>query len=283
MKKSLFISLVAHIIFIYLPFTKEVEEPRIISEIYKINLIKFNKESITNSEPSINSNQKNKIESSTPIEDSKKIFDKKDDNSNDKVEDIEYIKDFSQVKEIIEKESPLETKEDLEEEKLYITSDPSTLDATEDYKLHNNKNNYTTSEHYNENHIPIIEKKLEEDIYIKDNAIDNYILGTTNGINLIIDNSNLEYKILRGNEAVFPREARRLNLNSPILIGATFIIDLDGRAKEINIFSDYLDFKRFGFAREVEKAIKSYEFTPIFFEANQVEVLFYKEFIFEQN
>lgn len=109
---------------------------------------------------------------------------------------------------------------------------------------------------------------------------DENILDGTSSSTLVRDNSQLTYSILKMPKERFPQKARRIRIKEDIIIEASFIIGLDGRARDINLKSGFKDYEKYGFAKEVKRVIKGYRFSSIYYREERVEVLFHKIFIF---
>lgn len=97
---------------------------------------------------------------------------------------------------------------------------------------------------------------------------------------LVKENSELEYKIFESSLPVYPQKAKILNLFENIKITAEFTVGLDGKVKDIILYSDFLKFRKYDFDKAVEKVLLKYRFSNILYRNKKVEVRFKKEFEF---
>lgn len=87
----------------------------------------------------------------------------------------------------------------------------------------------------------------------------------------------IRYRIKREVEPEYPILAKRANYRNEVVIKTKFLIGLDGKVEEI-IFLD--NFTSYGFRKEVEKALKKWEFDPIIYHGEKIKLYFYKDFRF---
>lgn len=85
------------------------------------------------------------------------------------------------------------------------------------------------------------------------------------------------YKIKREVQPEYPIMAKRANFKNEVVIQTKFLVGLDGRVEDI-IFLD--DFTSYGFRKEVEKALRKWEFAPIVYQGHNIKMYFYKDFRF---
>jgi len=97
---------------------------------------------------------------------------------------------------------------------------------------------------------------------------------------LVKENEGLSYKILQAPTPSYPFKAQILNLKESVEIVAEFTVDLEGKVKDIQLSSDFSDFRFYNFDKNIEKALKKYRFTPIYYKGEKVEVRFKKRFEF---
>ena len=99
-------------------------------------------------------------------------------------------------------------------------------------------------------------------------------------VKLVKENTNLEYKIIKSVNPVYPKKAQILNLKENIKIFAEFTVDTKGDVKDITLSSDFSKYKQYDFGKAVEKALNSYKFSSIKYKNQIVEVRFKKTFVF---
>lgn len=85
------------------------------------------------------------------------------------------------------------------------------------------------------------------------------------------------YKIKKEIEPQYPIMAKKANFKKEVVIQTKFLVGLNGRVEEI-IFLD--NFTSYGFRKEVEKALKQWEFAPIIYQGHNIKIYFYKDFRF---
>ena len=99
-------------------------------------------------------------------------------------------------------------------------------------------------------------------------------------VKLVKENTNLEYKIIKSVNPVYPKKAQILNSKENIKIFTEFTVDTKGDVQDINLSSDFSKYKQYDFGRAVEKALNSYKFSSIMYKGQIVEVKFKKTFEF---
>ena len=85
------------------------------------------------------------------------------------------------------------------------------------------------------------------------------------------------YQIKREVEPQYPIMAKKANFTKEVVIQTKFLVGLNGKVEEI-IFLD--NFTSYGFRKEVEKALKQWEFAPIIYQGHNIKLYFYKDFRF---
>lgn len=85
------------------------------------------------------------------------------------------------------------------------------------------------------------------------------------------------YKIKREVEPQYPIMAKKANFKKEVVIKTKFLVGLNGKVEEV-IFLD--NFSSYGFRKEVEKALKKWEFAPIIYQGHNIKMYFYKDFRF---
>jgi TonB family protein len=88
----------------------------------------------------------------------------------------------------------------------------------------------------------------------------------------------LKYKILKADEPEYPSKAKRLRVRTEVRVKVKFKVNLKGYVEEIELLSPK---DALGFATEVEKAIKKWQFSEINFNGESSEFYFVKEFVFK--
>ena len=88
----------------------------------------------------------------------------------------------------------------------------------------------------------------------------------------------IEYKILKQVDPDYPVQAERIRYKKKVVITARFLVGLKGEVEKINIINSH---EKFGFDKEVEKALKQWKFHPIYYKNKNIKVYFTKDFIFE--
>lgn len=99
-------------------------------------------------------------------------------------------------------------------------------------------------------------------------------------VNLVKENKDLEYKIIKSKSPVYPKKAQILNLKENVKVIAEFTVNTNGEIKDISLFSDFVKYKQYDFDKAVDNALKSYKFSTIFYKNQIVEVRFRKVFEF---
>lgn len=111
------------------------------------------------------------------------------------------------------------------------------------------------------------------------NEKDENIL-SNGSVKLVKENSDLDYKIIKSVNPVYPKKAQILNLKENVKIITEFIVDTKGDVKDITLFSDFSKYKQYDFDKAVEKALNLYKFSSIIYKNQIVEVKFKKTFEF---
>lgn len=98
------------------------------------------------------------------------------------------------------------------------------------------------------------------------------------GIFTAASSEGIEYKILKQVDPDYPVQAERIRYKKKVVITARFLVGLKGEVEKINIINSH---EKFGFDKEVEKALKQWKFHPIYYKNKNIKVYFTKDFIFE--
>ena len=87
----------------------------------------------------------------------------------------------------------------------------------------------------------------------------------------------LDYRIVHQVEPEYPRQAEVIRYAKTVIVKARFLVDTEGRVEDIEILQSH---KKFGFDKEVRRALRKWKFKPIVFKGRKLKVHFAKEFIF---
>ena len=128
----------------------------------------------------------------------------------------------------------------------------------------------------------VSEESTKESSNSKSNATYNPLAGLVkDGTGTYIGDQRggqgIGYKIKREVQPEYPIMAKRANFKNEVVIKTKFLVGLNGKVEEI-IFLD--DFTSYGFRKEVEKALKRWEFDPIIYQGHNIKMYFYKDFRF---
>lgn len=85
------------------------------------------------------------------------------------------------------------------------------------------------------------------------------------------------YRIKREIDPSYPLMAKKVGFKDEVVIQTKFLVGLDGKVEEIIFLND---FTKYGFQKEVEKALKKWEFEPIIYHGKNIKMYFYKDFRF---
>lgn len=85
------------------------------------------------------------------------------------------------------------------------------------------------------------------------------------------------YRIKREVDPIYPQMAKKVGFKDEVIIQTKFLVGLNGKVEEIIFLND---FKKYGFQKEVEKALKKWEFEPIIYHGKNIKMYFYKDFRF---
>lgn len=264
MKKWLLISTILNLLILQIPLSKNNKDSK---EKERINLdlkrINFNNSVQKNKISNLNNNVYSKVKENHD-DSSERIKNinyntinispipsiKESTNSNEKIEDISYTKELI---------NPIESNSEVPQKipNSFVESKSSSEIITTESSSINNK---TIK----------IQKINEKDKNILSNG----------SVKLVKENSNLEYKIIKSVNPVYPKKAQLLNLKESFKIFAEFTVDKKGGIKDITLSSDFSKYKQYDFDKSVEKALSSYEFSSIIYKGEIVEVKFRKTFEF---
>lgn len=85
------------------------------------------------------------------------------------------------------------------------------------------------------------------------------------------------YRIKREVDPIYPQMAKKVGFKDEVIIQTKFLVGLDGKVEEIIFLND---FNKYGFQKEVEKALRKWEFEPIIYHGKNIKMYFYKDFRF---
>lgn len=127
------------------------------------------------------------------------------------------------------------------------------------------------------------EKKITEGVETADvnkniNELDGLVKdGTGTYIGDQKSNQGIGYKIKREVDPNYPMMAKKIGFKDEVVIKTKFLVGLNGKVEEI-IFLD--NYTKYGFQKEVERALKKWEFEPIIYKNKKIKMYFYKDFRF---
>ena len=88
----------------------------------------------------------------------------------------------------------------------------------------------------------------------------------------------LDFKIVHQVEPDYPRLAKVISYGKTVVVEARFLVDLDGKVGKVNFIKSH---EKFGFDKEVVKALKKWKFKPIVHKGKKLKVYFTKRFVFK--
>lgn len=128
-----------------------------------------------------------------------------------------------------------------------------------------------------------VEEKITEGVEIAGvnknvNELDGLVKdGTGTYIGDQKSNQGIGYKIKREVDPNYPMMAKKIGFKDEVVIKIKFLVGLNGKVEEIIFLNDYT---KYGFQKEVEKALKKWEFEPIVYKNKKIKMYFYKDFRF---
>ncbi|WP_291259126.1 energy transducer TonB, partial [Fusobacterium sp.] len=111
-----------------------------------------------------------------------------------------------------------------------------------------------------------VEEKITEGVEIAGvnkniNELDGLVKdGTGTYIGDQKSSQGIGYKIKREVDPNYPMMAKKIGFKDEVVIKTKFLVGLNGKVEEIIFLNDYT---KYGFQKEVEKALKKWEFEPI--------------------
>lgn len=110
------------------------------------------------------------------------------------------------------------------------------------------------------------------------NPLDGFVKdGTGTYIGDQRSSQGIGYRIKREVDPIYPQMAKKVGFKDEVIIQTKFLVGLNGKVEEIIFLND---FKKYGFQKEVEKALKKWEFEPIIYHGKNIKMYFYKNFRF---
>lgn len=129
-----------------------------------------------------------------------------------------------------------------------------------------------------------VEKVVEENSEVVEvqqkvfNPLDGLVKdGTGTYIGDQRSSQGIGYRIKREVDPSYPLMAKKVGFKDEVVIQTKFLVGLDGKVEEIIFLND---FTKYGFQKEVEKALKKWEFEPIIYHGKNIKMYFYKDFRF---
>ena len=91
------------------------------------------------------------------------------------------------------------------------------------------------------------------------------------------NNQGIGYRIKHEVNPLYPPIAKKIGFKDEVVIKTKFLVGLNGKIEDIIFLNNFTDY---GFQREVEKALKRWEFYPIIYHGKNIKMYFYKDFRF---
>lgn len=121
-------------------------------------------------------------------------------------------------------------------------------------------------------------KNIETDVNSDQDFLSgNFSIGN-DGIVTAASSDGIEYEILKQTDPEYPAQAKRVRYNKKVVVTVRFLVNLQGNIEDIKIINSH---KKLGFDKEVLKALKHWQFKPIFYKKKNIKVYFTKDFVFE--
>ena len=102
-------------------------------------------------------------------------------------------------------------------------------------------------------------------------------MSNADGSYTAISSRGINFEIITQPDPNYPRAAEAVRYSKTVVVGAKFLVGLDGRVEDVKIVKS---FSKFGFDKEVKEALKKWKFKPIYFNQKNIKVYFNKEFVF---
>lgn len=125
----------------------------------------------------------------------------------------------------------------------------------------------------NKNQKEFSEKQNSENIFTKSG---NFTVNS-DGSYTAISSKGIDFEIINEVTPDYPRQAEIAGFKQTVIIEAKFLVDLKGNVEDVQIIKSY---GKFGFDKEVIKALKKWKFKPITYQGKKIKVYFNKEFVF---
>ncbi len=134
-----------------------------------------------------------------------------------------------------------------------------------------------------------IVEEIEEEVTreqgssIIDNLVESQQLIFGDNGDYIVKNQDVEginYRILESPNPKYPSIAKKARIHKEIHIKVRFLVGYNGKVEEIKFLDNIT---KYGFRREVENALKQWQFSPVELEGKRVKMYFYKVFKFKTN
>ena len=268
MKKWLLLSTVIHLLVLMITFPQNENIPLAKNSekisFVKINL-KFNKKVGTKTSSHDFSKHKTKIV---------KIKEKSDNSS--KINQISDEKIETKVS--VDEKTIENTVKNGKEPSIEISENKTQSSETEGLEKGKKDEIFSENHSIEGNTKEILSEKIESGTDIDGKNNDKNLISQ----GFVIENEELIYKILETPNPSYPFKAQILNLTETVKIIAEFTVNLEGKVKDIDLSSDFSDFRVYNFDKSIEKALKKYRFTPISYKGEKVQVRFRKVFEFNK-
>ena len=174
--------------------------------------------------------------------------------------------------------APLKNLEEQEEQKENKVEENKKIEKKKEIKKIEkkiNKNNKQSKNKQNKvKNKKTSEKKENQDINFLDGLVRD---GKGTYIGDQRSSQGIGYKVRREVDPIYPEMAIKMGFKNEVVIQTKFLVGLDGKIEEIIFLND---FTKYGFQKEVEKALKKWEFEPIIFHGKNIKMYFYKDFRF---
>lgn len=101
-----------------------------------------------------------------------------------------------------------------------------------------------------------------------------------NGIYTALHADGIQYTILSQIEPVYPEEARSISYSRTVVVNTQFVVGLEGQVESIQFLNSP---PNLGFKEATSRALKQWEFAPIYFQGVNIKCTFVKNFYFQSN
>lgn len=171
------------------------------------------------------------------------------------------------------KELPSEIKkpEEIKEKKVPEKTEPKQTSVKEKTEK-NQEIKKTIEKKDSKSKTPV--KEAEDDAFAKNGNFTANADGTYTAFSA----KGLDFKITHQVDPDYPRQAEVIRYGKTVIVEAKFLVDIKGKIEKIEIIKSH---KKFGFDKEVIKALRKWKFKPIEYKGKKLKVYFNKKFIFK--